>query len=378
MAWRHGIWFFGGLFVAITTLGEAFGENQNPAPTVEKRQLLAPKERHVADNSKAEKDQSQSVFSSLAECKRIYALGNRVPRERGEAKIAEWNVRWFPDGIPGSSVSSTESTNVAWLACAVAWMNIDAIALVEVKSKPRSSTAMDALVTQLTELVGERYRYSIDECPDGNGLHLAWVWNEKRVTLSGLRMYSAINPYGESCAKQLRPGYGAQMKFPGGLDLSAIAVHFKSGTLPQDLELRRRSVIGLGEVVTQVVHETTDSDLLVLGDMNSMGCESCEGISRGSAELQKVDTALAGFHVPMRRVPSRLGCSHYYDQQPGLLDHFFVTKDFREVSRVVKSETFGYCATLACEPYTGSDPIAVNQLSDHCPIVLTLRDEDLD
>jgi hypothetical protein len=379
MALRFGHFALGGVFVAVTTLGFAHGEAPDAAPAAVKRQVPVVTERRLTDNVNAAKGENTvTPFSSRADCENLVGLGHRAGRQTGKARVGSWNVRWFPDGIPGGAASATLATNVAWLGCAIAWLNVDALALVEVKSKPRSGSALDALVARVSELSGEPYAYRIDDCPDSSGLHLAWIWNEKRVTVSGFRMYAAVNPYGDSCAKQLRPGFGTSLRFSGGLDLTAIAVHLKSGRTMRDFDLRRQSLVGLNQVVETVVQETGDADVLVLGDMNSMGCESCEGAERSSAEAQGIDTLLAGFHVPMRRLPSNLGCSHYYQQNPALLDHFFVTTDSREVPRSTKVETLGYCQQLACESLTSNAPLAATQLSDHCPIVLTLRDEDLD
>jgi predicted extracellular nuclease len=317
-------------------------------------------------------------FTSAEDCERLVRLGQRAEREAGTARIGSWNVRWFPDGIPGGSASASLETNVPWLGCAIAWLNVDALALIEVKSKPRSTAALENLTKRISELTNEPYAYRIDDCPDSSGQHLGWIWNQKRVTASEFRMYAAINPHGDSCAKQLRPGFGVTMRFLGGLDLSAIAVHLKSGTTARDLELRRKSFDGINQVVKSVIHESGDSDVLVLGDMNSMGCETCPELEHGAAEAQRIDTLLAAYDEPMRRVPSKQGCSHYFQRHAGLLDHFFVTRSMREVPRVTKVETLGYCQQLSCESYSGKAPLAATHLSDHCPIVLSLRDEDLD
>jgi predicted extracellular nuclease len=368
-----------GWFVVVTAYHSAFGKDDEPTRTLVSRQTPIISERRVTDNSKAQgRSDSATAFLSRKDCETLVGLGNRAERQSGEVRIGTWNVRWFPDGIPGANASPTLATDVAWMACSIAWLNLEVLSLVEVKSKPRSTAALDEMVSRLAELTGETYRYRLDDCPDNNGLHLAWLWNEKKVEVRDFRMFAALNPYGDSCAKQLRPGFAAGFRFTGGLDMTAIAVHLKSGRPARDIDLRRKSMIGLGEVVRTVVHETGDADVLVLGDMNSMGCETCAGLERGAAEALSLDTLLAGYHAPMRRVPSNLGCSHYYQNQPALLDHCFVTTEFLEVPRVTKAETFGYCQSLACEAAAGTEPQAATRLSDHCPIVLSIRDEDLD
>jgi hypothetical protein len=275
---------------------------------------------------------------------------------------------------------------VRWLGCSLAWLNLEAFALAEVKSKPRSTLALDALVTHLNEYTGGSYAYRMDECPESNGQHLVWFWDQRQVQVRGFRMHGAINPYGEACAGRLRPGFGVFMAFASGLDFHAIAVHLKSGNLRDDMALRRKSIEGLGGVATQIAHESFDSDVIVLGDMNSMGCEGCEGLDNSAAEAMAMDTHLAALHVPMRRVPSDLSCSEYYEGHPSLLDHFFVTAEAREIPRQVKVEIQGYCRDLACESFPVAEaskggpivPQAFAELSDHCPIVLSILDQDLD
>lgn len=379
MSWRIGGSLLLGLFVVVTTYHSAFGKDDEPTRNVASRQTPITTERKVADSSNANsRTDSPTAFTSRKDCEALVGLGNRAERQSGVVRIGTWNVRWFPDGIPGANASPKQATDVAWLACSIAWLNVEVLSLVEVKSKPRSTAALDELVSRLAELTGETYKYRLDGCPDSNGLHLAWLWNEKKVEVREPRMLAAVNPYGDSCAKQLRPAFAAGFRFTGGLDLTGVAVHLKSGRTARDFDLRRKSLAGLGDVVRTLVHETGDKDVLVLGDMNSMGCETCDGLERGAAEALTFDTTLAGYHVPMRRVPSNLGCSHYYLRQPALLDHCFVTTDFLEVPRVTKVETLGYCQSLGCETFAGTEPVSATRLSDHCPIVLSLRDEDLD
>ena len=378
---RYGFYALGVLLVVGTTLGQKPHRVQAPAVkglvATDAQQSIMRHAQAVENGNQGGSD-AVNVFNSSADCERLWALGHRAPRGKEQARMATWNVRYFPDGIPGESASSTLATNVPWLACAIAWLNVDAIALEEVKSKPRSRDAMNALVQRLNELTHESYTYRIDDCPDSSSQHLAWVWNETRVSARAFRMHAAANPNGESCAGQLRPGFGVDLAFKGGLDLHAVALHLKSGTTERDRLLRHQSMDGLEAIVTAVVHESGDKDLLLLGDMNSMGCDTCDPVQRGSAEALEIDTRLRAFHVPMRRVPSDLGCSHYYQKHPALLDHFFVTDAMQEAAKNTLVEVQGYCRSQGCESIQGSAPTATLNLSDHCPIVLSLTDKDLD
>lgn len=352
------------------------------APSAKPSNRVAPRrELQVPPSSSASSDpalHNTAVFASRAECERQLALGNRAMHRAGTARIGSWNVRWFPDGIAGSAANTANSTDVEWLACAVAFLNVDVLALEEVKAKTRSEAATQKLVARLTELTGERHNYRVDDCPESNGQHLAWVWSEPRVTVKDFQMHAAVNPNGDSCKGQLRPGFGVALEFPHGLDLHAIAVHLKSGTTLRDLALRSKSLVGLNDAITSVVSRSKDADVLVLGDMNTMGAPLSADQQRGAAETLFWDGRLAAFRQPLRRLPSDLGCSAYYLRHPGLLDHFLVTSASKEIPITAKTETFGYCRTLGCQSYSGKAPLAMTELSDHCPIVLNLTDSDLD
>jgi endonuclease/exonuclease/phosphatase family metal-dependent hydrolase len=331
-------------------------------------------------NSKtvAEKLSTATAFTSASDCERLLSVGRRAARTHGVARLATWNVRWFPDGVAEDTTSTNQRTNVGWLACAIAYLNVDAIALEEVKSESRSASALNALVDRLTELTRKPHVYRLDSCPDENSQHLAWVINESLVKASGFRNHAAINPSGEACAARLRPGFGVNLSFPGGLDLHAIAVHLKSGRERSDFLQRRRSIKGIGVAASEVERSLGDTDVVVLGDFNTMGCDGCPQVERGAAEALDVDTALAGLRLPMRRIPSTLGCSHYYQSEPALLDHVLVTSKTAELPLSTKVEVEGYCRDLQCEPRTGSLPSAARELSDHCPIVVEVLDRDLD
>jgi endonuclease/exonuclease/phosphatase family metal-dependent hydrolase len=318
------------------------------------------------------------AFHSPEDCLTLLRRGERASRVTGTVRIASWNVRWFPDGVPGNPTQASRATDVDWMACAIGWMNVDAVALAEIKSKPRSELALERLTARLDELTNGKYVVHTDDCPDENGQHVAWLVNQQRVTASDWQLHASINPNGNACAGQLRPGLGVKLRFASGLDLHAIAVHLKSGVEPRDIELRRTSIDGIERALASVTAQSGDADVLVAGDFNTMGCRGCSEVSRSAAEASWLDTRLKAFHPEARRVPSDLGCSLYYQRQPSLLDHFIVTTAMQEAPVGQVATVYGHCRELGCEAYSGKEPEAVLHLSDHCPIVLALLDQDQD
>jgi len=319
-----------------------------------------------------------SPFASRAQCETLLKAGKRAPRKQGTVRIGTWNIRWFPDGVPDNTTSSYLSTDLGWLACAIAWLDVDALALAEIKPASRSQSALDQVIYQLDAVTGGSYKVRLDDCPESSGQHVGWLVDTGRLTVHGYVTHGALNPYGDACAHRLRPGLGVGLRSVGGLDFHAVAVHLKSGVLESDLALRRRSLLALDGLLREIVEDTKDADVVIAGDFNSMGCRSCEKMAGSAAEASWMDGRLKAFFYPARRVSTDLGCSYYYQGQPALLDHFVVTQTMAEAPVRERASVEGYCHEARCEA-TGSEPGAASlHLSDHCPMVLSLVDRDLD
>jgi endonuclease/exonuclease/phosphatase family metal-dependent hydrolase len=218
-------------------------------------------------------------WSSPAACESLLAQGRRHGHRPGMARLGTWNVRWFPDGAPGHAPPPGKATDLSWFACAVAWLDVDALALQEVKADPTSLSKLDWVVASLNRRTGGAWIFRLDECPAASGQHVAWLYDEKRAKATTAFQYAAVNPHASACAEQLRPGFGITFKFPGGLDLHAISVHLKSGVEARDLRLRRQSWAVLPGIAANEGHRSNDSDIVILGDFNSMGCKKCESAS---------------------------------------------------------------------------------------------------
>ena len=318
-----------------------------------------------------------SPFTSRVQCETLLRAGKRAPRKQGTVRIGTWNIRWFPDGVPDNT-SSYLSTDLSWLACAIAWLDVDALALAEIKPASRSRPALDQVIAQLDATTGGSYEVHLDDCPESSGQHLGWLVDTSRLTARGYVTHGALNPYGAACAHRLRPGFGVGLRSARGLDFYAIALHLKSGVLGSDLALRRRSLLALDRLLREIVEDTKDTDVIILGDFNSAGCQSCEGMAGSAAEASWMDGRLKAFFYPARRVPTNLGCSYYYRGQPALLDHFVVTQAMDELPIGEHASVEGYCRDARCEAIDSEPGLANRHLSDHCPMVLSLVDRDLD
>src|SRR5690606_24802655 len=73
-------------------------------------------------------------WSSREAC--LAALEGAPSRDPARARLASWNLRWFPDGSSGGS--SDTPTDVEWAACVLATPRADVVALQEIVLSERA------------------------------------------------------------------------------------------------------------------------------------------------------------------------------------------------------------------------------------------------
>lgn len=319
---------------------------------------------------------ADSPWASREACLARVRAGARLPRAAERARLVAWNIRWFPDGGPGKS-ESEQPTDIEWLACALAYLNADVVALEEVKAYPRALQKLAEVRARLDRWTGGKHQAHLDDCEPVAAQHVGLLWNEKRVKAQDFEVFGELNPLASPCQNHLRPGLGARFLFPRGLDLQVVAVHLKSGGEPRARELRARSLERLPAVLEAVTRRHGDGDLLVLGDFNTMGCSSCSPALDGKAERDELAVRLNRASPPLSVLPTKPGCSHYFSGKAGLLDLMVAPRAMRELGAAEVTAS-GLCGELACAPLPAAAPAAQRDLSDHCPIVVDLLDQDLD
>jgi endonuclease/exonuclease/phosphatase family metal-dependent hydrolase len=297
----------------------------------------------------------------------------RPPRDPKLVRVGAWNLRWFPDGRPGNA-KPDGGTDLEWLACALALLEVDVLAVEELKYGARAEQALATLRARLGALRGTSFRSVVDDCPRSSSQHVGFLFDERRAKLSKQATLSELNPHGEPCKDQLRPGLAAYFGFPGGLDLWLVAVHLKSGPHARDLELRDRSFAAFTAAAAAARKLDDDADVLLLGDMNTMGCESCAPVVSAAAELSRVDARLAA--AAFRRVPSEPGCSHFFSGKSTLLD-WAAASSLAELPAARRVFVSGLCDELECVA-PRAEHAAQRKLSDHCPLFVDLDDRDAD
>jgi predicted extracellular nuclease len=317
-----------------------------------------------------------SPFGSLAECERYLA---ERPRQRSRPpRVGTWNIRWFPLGT-ASGKDPERHTDVPWLACAIAALEVDVLAMQEITQGPRGRAAVLDLIEALDARTGGKHRFEVDECPGDGRQHIGFLYDERRVKLSQVRMVAAVNPGASACDRNLRPGLAAYARFASGPDLHLLTAHLDSGQTERDYGHRARSVARLGEALAELRRDEPDADAVVLGDFNTMGCKKCSGGEvTADQELEQIDAALAASELRRLTLPEGRQCSHYYGNRAGLLDHALADTRMQELARV-PVDVFGPCRELGCERVPSTfGPASIERLSDHCPLVVELVASDRD
>lgn len=257
---------------------------------------------------------------------------------------------------------------------------MDALVVEEFKLHASARDRLAQLLHLLDRNTGGRWEAHFDDCPNSVGQHVGILVDVSRVRASDWRTFGSLNPKAEPCRDQLRPGFGGYLRFPGGLDLFLIGAHLKSGTTARALALRQRSIEGFAAAYRESYATVADSDVVVAGDFNTMGCEQCSPRVGALPERRALSEQLEQLPAPFRMVEANLSCSHYFGRRPTLLDHFAASARLVELPNERRAEVLGDCAVRACRPLGRAEQRGAfsAELSDHCPIVLELDDRDED
>lgn len=355
---------------------EGLGSRRAPEPVAPPASSCPPVAACEEIPPAAEAELEALAFSSRERCEALVESGRLLPRAPEHVRFGSWNIRFFPDGGPRGP---TRPTDVAWLACAIAFMQVDVLGVQEFLAPVGSSAArIEArhreLVPRLEELTGRAWGVVIDECEPrrSDRQHVGFVYDRSRVELDRVRLVSSMNPDG-GC-RNLRPGLAADVRAPGGLDLHVVSFHAKAYADERSRGRRQHLYDSMREVVEEIRGGGRgETDLLILGDFNTVGCDDCS--PRESAAEEARALARAAASAGLVHVAASHDCSHFWDRQGsfGALDHILADAEMAELEGSVRVS--GFCAATSCAHHGGA---AYAALSDHCPLLVDLVDEDRD
>jgi endonuclease/exonuclease/phosphatase family metal-dependent hydrolase len=336
-------------------------------------------------------ERESEIWQSGQACETALSAGARMRRTLDSPiVVGTWNIRWFPRGCPRQEDCPESATDLDWLACTIAWMGMDVLALQEILDTPDARTALGLLTQRLAAHTGGTWESDLQECGTSSAQHVGFLWNASRVTLSNRSDEEQLNGASagpDACAGNLRPGRYARVtsQSADGVDFHLLSVHLDSGRNQRDFDNRRAAIAELpvleigGRPLTEIgdpPDNQGDNDILVVGDYNTMGMGSPTPVTE-EQELVVFDQELApGF----ARLALNLQCSEYFRPsgasfEGGLLDHVVAAQGMEEIASTARLT--GYCAVVNCQDFT-TPPRAYEVLSDHCPLVTEVRDEDRD
>lgn len=333
----------------------------------------------VLDPRPVDGDIPTQVWTSATACDAVVKSGNLLPRSDSDTlRLASWNIRWFPDGVLSSNPNPNEpkKTDLDWLSCTIAWMNVDALAIQEFKKTTNAMNAWNKVTSKLKDYTGDDWEVILNSCGRNDSQHVGFLYNQNKLNTSERREIWQYNGRAdnasEACIDDLRPGYLTYFEANDGFDFYAVSVHSDSGRNDLDLTTRRTAVERIDDVTSGLAD--IDKDIVILGDFNTMGISGGISAKQEIEELKdKVENEDPGFNL-LSVEPS---CSHYFRKSPGLLDHILVSRDTSELIASSASAQ-GYCAINSCRPISGALPDAAISLSDHCPVLVDFINDDLD
>jgi endonuclease/exonuclease/phosphatase family metal-dependent hydrolase len=357
---------------ALATLLWCARRPDNPHPVTPRAPSLPPPVAAPAAATSRQDILTESPWDSRQACESLVATGRRLPRPAQSPRLATWNLRWFPYGrLPGRSVQP--ATDIAWVACILTWLDVDAVALQEIVLDTTGRAAIEDLVRRLDQATASAWIARFDDCEGSGRQHVGLLVNSKNVAISHEAPVASLNPARGACDQNLRPGYGAFLQWPGGPGLFFVSVHLDSGTSHRDFEHRQTSISRIPRAVEDLRSRVRDPDVVLAGDFNTMGCDSrggCDPPVSAEQELTAIDALLrdnAGF----RRVAPDLPCTEYYRGKGHALDHFLLSSSLASGHPHATARVQGSCASSRCAPEHES-AAAATYLSDHCPVVLDL------
>jgi len=292
------------------------------------------------------------------------------PPAEGHFRVVTWNIRFFPE--PSTDVERTGEV--------LADLDADLIAVQEIADSSALASMLDQVNSLLARQAREsgqgssrHYDYELAESGGHGGQFVGYVYDENSVELSDVKTLKSLQ-----MTPDLRPGLFARVKSKrGGLDFQVIVMHTDSGTRDRDYQNRVRFLDSLGVELGE--RRAADADVIVLGDLNTMGRLAEEGLGRVGWDEEVANLDRRAAEMGLSRLPNSPSCTEYYRGRGSFLDHILVSTAMAEAPAGSVARVFGYCAEADCQPIDQENmPYDYVHVSDHCPVVIDLIDADRD
>jgi hypothetical protein len=318
-------------------------------------------------------DHDPSTWTSQSDCETL--LEEKTPD--ATPRIGTWNVRYFPDSQEDTQPDEEKRTDVPWLACAMASLDVDVLAVQEFKSTDASLEKQDELILRLNELTGGDWQIQLAPCEPKEVQHPGFVYDATRVTGSNFREIPTLNP-GSTCTNEASPGFAGYFSIHGGPDFHLIAIHFQAGSTKSAMVNRDDSIATMQSVMDEANGVVPDTDIFFTGDFNTAGCSDCDPALSSLDEVAELADTVNAMDTPSWLVGASEDCTRQVDDELPLLDHFVLSQSTEEVPTEAVAHVGGICEETQCDRLSNWLEDARDTLSDHCPVTLDLSANDQD
>jgi endonuclease/exonuclease/phosphatase family metal-dependent hydrolase len=291
-------------------------------------------------------------------------------------RVGTWNIRFFPDH-EAEPTEEDDGTDVAWLACAIASLDVQLLLVQEFKLTEESLQKQKDLIAGLNGHTGGDWRLELATCQPAEVQHPGFLYDASRVTASNLREVSILNPNTE-CSNEVSPGFAGYFSIKGGPDFHAVVVHMHTGEAATSVEKRAQSIAAMVPARNEAVALVPDNDIFFAGDFNTSGCDKCSPALSSEQEIANISQTLSTFDPVFRLLPASERCSREDGSNSHLLDHFAVAASMQEIPEGTIAHVSGLCEAIQCDGDRYLDLEARDNLSDHCPVLVDLAASDDD
>jgi len=314
-----------------------------------------------------------TAWTSRSDCEEL--LAERAPESR-PPRIGTWNIRYFPDSVEGEQTDADKSTDVAWVACAIASLDVDLLAVQELKNSEAGLAKQQELLQKLNELTGGEWQLELDQCMPEGVQHPGFLFDTTRVHGDNFRELPSLNP-DPVCSNEISPGFAGYFSIEGGPDFHMVVVHGATGSSAEQLEKRAQIAAALEPASNDAFTIEPDTDIVFAGDFNSVGCESCDPVVSNEDENATLGRTVAEFDPPLTLLPTSEACTRVADDMPHI-DHVLAAANMAEVPADSVVHVSGICEEIHCDRQVNWLEDAYDRLSDHCPLILDLAADDDD
>jgi hypothetical protein len=179
------------------------------------------------------------------------------------------------------------------------------------------------------------------------------------------------------CSNQASPGFGGYFSIASGPDFHLIAIHGETGAGQPSFEKRAVTTAALESAAAEAYAINPDRDLIFAGDFNTVGCDSCDPVLSNEDEIAKLAESVAAFDPSLTLLPKTEDCTRVASDMPNI-DHVIAVGDMAEIPQGSQVHVAGICEEISCDRQVNWLEDAYDRLSDHCPLVLDLAEQDDD